>query len=310
MQNNHLPDGLWPVMLTPFQDNYEVDYKALEGLTEFYIQSGAAGLFSNCLSSEMFQLTDAERLKITSTVVKKAEASKLKVVASGTFSYDVSKCADFISKVYDAGASAVIIITNQLARYEDDESTLKNNLEKLMTLTGNIPLGTYECPYPYKRLISESMMKWLAQTGRFFYHKDTSCDPISIERKIEAISGTMLSFFNANTATALSSLEKGANGLSAIVANIFPEFYSYMFNEFRRNGTSPHLQQLNSQLDMVDSVISHGYPYSAKFFLQSEKMDIKSVCRIQNQNLLAEDYIKLKSLEQIHLSMKKEYGIQ
>ena len=72
MQTNSLPGGLWPVMLTPFLQNNEVDYDVLKRLTEFYIKSGANGLFANCLSSEMFQLTEAERLKVIATVVSMA----------------------------------------------------------------------------------------------------------------------------------------------------------------------------------------------------------------------------------------------
>ena len=57
---NRLPKGLYPVMLTPFNDDYSIDINALEELTEFYIKAGAEGLFANCLSSEMFQLTSEE----------------------------------------------------------------------------------------------------------------------------------------------------------------------------------------------------------------------------------------------------------
>ena len=56
--------GFIPVMLTPFSSNGSIDYAALTQLTEVYLQAGAAGLFANCLSSEMFELTDIERLLV------------------------------------------------------------------------------------------------------------------------------------------------------------------------------------------------------------------------------------------------------
>ena len=51
-------------------------------LTEWYIQSGVAGIFSVCLSSEMYQLSNEERLAIARRVVEKA-AGRVPVVAGG-----------------------------------------------------------------------------------------------------------------------------------------------------------------------------------------------------------------------------------
>ena len=57
-------DGVWPVMLTPFTDDNEVDYEALGKLVDWYIENGVAGLFADCQSSEMFYLSLEERIKI------------------------------------------------------------------------------------------------------------------------------------------------------------------------------------------------------------------------------------------------------
>ena len=40
-------------MITPFKEDLSVDYKALDALTEWFIESGTAGLFAVCQSSEM-----------------------------------------------------------------------------------------------------------------------------------------------------------------------------------------------------------------------------------------------------------------
>src|SRR5664279_192588 len=194
METNRLPGGLLPVMLTPFLENNEIDYPGLEKLTNFYIEAGASGLFANCLSSEMFQLTNEERLQLIRAVVHTAQ-SKAGVVATGTFSPDMETCADFIKQVFDTGVDAVIVISNQIADIDEGDDVFKERIDLLLQLTGDIPLGLYECPYPYKRLISPGLMKWLAQTGRFHYHKDTSCDLTSVQNKLEAIKGTAYALY-------------------------------------------------------------------------------------------------------------------
>lgn len=308
MNADKLPGGLWPVMLTPFLENNQIDHSSLATLTDFYISSGATGLFSNCLSSEMFQLSDHERLEVIRTVVSVAR-SRVPVVASGTFSADLHRCYEFISKVYDTGVDAVIIITNKLVEIEEGEDVLKKNIERLLTLTGDIPLGLYECPDPYKRLLTPELMEWLAQTGQFFYHKDTSCDPAAIKRKLEVTKGSALSFFNANTTTALYSLELGAAGISPIGANLYPELYSWLIREFYQNGSSRSLQQLNEQLDMMDAVLDQCYPYSAKVFLQWRGLPITTHCRIPYGKFKSENLLKLKALLEVFRETSARFGV-
>lgn len=63
-------NGMWPVMLTPLQQNGDVDYPALEELINWYIKEGSAGLFAVCQSSEMFYLSKEEREELTRFIKK------------------------------------------------------------------------------------------------------------------------------------------------------------------------------------------------------------------------------------------------
>ena len=69
-----LPKGFIPVMLTPFLESGEIDYEGLKLLTELYMRAGSAGLFANCLSSEMYELTEDERLAITKPLLIRPQA--------------------------------------------------------------------------------------------------------------------------------------------------------------------------------------------------------------------------------------------
>jgi len=307
MKKNHLSGGLWPVMLTPFKQNNEVDYHGLSTLTDFYLQTGADGLFSVCLSSEMFQLTDEERLKIIKHVI--AQAAGVPVIATGTFTSDLEQSADFIKKVFDTGVKTVVIITNQIADAHEDDTIFKKRMEYLMKATENIPLGLYECPDPYKRLLSPELMQWLGQTGRFFYHKDTSCDIEAIRSKLAARKDTTLALYNANTATALSSLAGGAAGISPIGANLYPELYAYLKNVFAKQGSNAELVQLNAQLDMMDAIVDQSYPFSAKAFLQKRGLAIHTGCRIGFEKMKPENYLKLDALMDVFKKIASDYGI-
>ena len=106
--------GFIPVMLTPFKENGEIDLDGLTQITQLYLQAGAKGLFANCQSSEMFQLSDEERLLIVKHTLKIADG-KVPVVAVGNFGKTIADQADFIRKIYDNGVKAVIIVTGLIA---------------------------------------------------------------------------------------------------------------------------------------------------------------------------------------------------
>src|SRR5690606_18138495 len=167
--------GFIPVMLTPFQENGVIDFKALTLITEWYIDSGASGLFANCLSSEMFNLTEEERLAVMKHVVEVADGS-VPVIASGTFGGPIVSQAEFIKKAYATGIQASVVITSLLAAQDAPEELFNENVFELIELTDGIPLGFYECPEPFKRILSAQQLKQFVDTGRVVYHKDTCLD--------------------------------------------------------------------------------------------------------------------------------------
>jgi 4-hydroxy-tetrahydrodipicolinate synthase len=182
---------------------------------------------------------------------------------------------------------------------QESDDVFKSRIELLLKLTGDIPLGLYECPDPYKRLLSPEVMHWLGQTGRFIYHKDTSCDPDAIKVKIKAVEGSPLSFYNADTATALISLQSGASGISPIGANFFPELYSFLIDGLNNESAPAELMYLNAQLDVMDTLVDQYYPFSAKLFLQQRGLPITSVCRLPVRRMAPKDILKVQDMMKV-----------
>ncbi len=69
------------------------------------------------------------------------------------------------------------------------------NCKTLMDQTGNIPLGLYETPVPKARNLTPAMVRWVAESGRFTFLKDTSLRVSVLKEKIQsakAVEGTPL----------------------------------------------------------------------------------------------------------------------
>lgn len=258
------PKGVYPVMLTPFTEDNKVDYESLGRLIEWYIDAGVAGLFAVCQSSEMFFLSLEERVEITRFVVEKA-AGRVAVVSSGHISESLEDQAKELNEIAKAGADAVIMLTNRLAKEEEsDEIWLSNLKELLKELPEDLPLGFYECPYPYKRVMTPELLKWCAQTGRFYFTKDTSCDMENIKGKLEAIKGSKLKLFNANTSTLLDSLQEGAGGFSGVMANFHPELYVWLTENFDKDPEKA--RTMADFLTMASFIERQVYPINAKYY--------------------------------------------
>lgn len=261
------PNGVYPVMLTPFTENNEVDYKALGKLIDWYIEKGVNGLFADCQSSEMFFLSLEERVKIGEFVKKHADG-RVPVVTSGHISDSLEDQAKELTAIAGTGADAVILLTNRLAKENESDEVWLENLKKLLEMIPkDVPLGFYECPYPYKRIISPELLKWCADTGRFYFIKDTSCDIENMKAKLEVIKGTNLKLFNANTSTLLETLELGASGYSGVMANFHPELYVKLCNIYKEDPSKA--RKIADFLTVASLIERQVYPVNAKFYQKS-----------------------------------------
>ncbi|HIQ97853.1 MAG TPA: dihydrodipicolinate synthase family protein [Candidatus Limivivens merdigallinarum] len=261
------PNGVYPVMLTPFTEDNKVDYEALGKLVDWYIEKGVAGLFADCQSSEMFFLSLEERVEI-GRFVKERAAGRVPVVTSGHISDSLEDQAKELTAIAKTGADAVILLTNRLAKEEESDEVWLENLKKLLEMIPkDVPLGFYECPYPYKRIISPELLKWCADSGRFYFIKDTSCDIENMKAKLDAIKGTNLKLFNANTSTLLESLELGGSGYSGVMANFHPELYVKLCESFwQGDGQSRKIADFLTVASLIERQV---YPVNAKYYQKS-----------------------------------------
>lgn len=256
------PNGIWPTMVTPFTESGDIDYSALGKMVDWYIENGSSGLFSTCQSSESFFLSLRERIELTRFVRERA-GGRVPVIASGHVSYAQKDQEEELKAMADAGAEAVILISNRLAAQNEPDSVFLHRLDALLkALPEDLPLGFYECPYPYKRVLSPEVTRYCAQSGRFYFLKDTSCDMENIREKLSLLKGSPMRLYNANTATLLESLRGGAAGYSGVMANFHPRLYRWLLDHWEEEPEKAELVQ--DALTMCSFIELKNYPASAK----------------------------------------------
>ncbi|HEU4554589.1 MAG TPA: dihydrodipicolinate synthase family protein [Chitinophaga sp.] len=293
-----------PVMITPFNLKAKIDLDMVEQLIDFYLAAGVKGFFANCLSSEMYSISEDERLELTRHVVRYVNG-RVPVVATGSFGLTIKDKALFTQKIYDTGVNSVIMITGHFANIDEPDNILLQRFEELFSLTGNIPLGLYECPAPYKRVITPEILKTLLATNRLIYHKDTSCNVEQVQAKLAVTAGSRLEFYDAHTPNAVASMQMGAAGMSSISGNFYPEILVWLCNHVNDESRQEDVRWIQSELQRVDPLIHIAYPLSAKYFLQLRGIPVRTISRAHALELTPE---QKQTLQQIHRDFERWCG--
>lgn len=288
--------GVYPTMITPYK-NGKIDFSIVDRLVEWYWNEGCDGIFATCQSSEIFFLSLEERIELTARVVNKAKKlaekdksrAPMMIVASGHVSDDFVEQVKELNAIAAQGVDALILISNRMDIENTSDEKWISDTEKLVaTLPDDIPFGIYECPKPYKRLLTEKMIAWCAGTHRFHFIKDTCCDAEIIKHRIALCQGTPLKIFNANAQTLLETLRAGAAGYCGVMANFHPSLYSKLF----RNQDGERTELLQDFLSMAASVENFTYPCCAKYYLDKfEQIPMEYFARSNDESKLT-DYQK------------------
>ena len=100
-------EGVFPILVTPFNEDSTIDEESLRRLIDFNIDAGVHGL-GIALGSEVFKLTEAERDQLTRIVVNQVAGRVPVVVNTGAAATDL---AIFYSKMAEeAGADGLLVL--------------------------------------------------------------------------------------------------------------------------------------------------------------------------------------------------------
>lgn len=278
-----MANGVWPVMITPFKEDMSIDYDGVLKIIEWYDKMGVDGIFAVCQSSEMFELSAKERLELAKFVVDNTP-KHIGVIASGHCAESVEDQIKEAQAIIETGVDSYVFISNQFAKPDEDEDVAKRSIEYLLNNIEAESFGVYECPHPYKRLLSPELLKWCADTGKFAFLKDTCCDLDQLKAKCDAVKGTPLKIYNANGATLLESLKMGCAGYSGVMANFHADLYVWLCKNFEKE--PERAQIMMNFLGAASTIECQVYPVNSKYHMQLEGINITTKSKRQDDALL------------------------
>ncbi len=95
-------------MVTPFDENGQVNYAEAERLVEYLIQTGSEGIVVAGTTGESPTLSHKEKLELF-RVVKQAAAGRAKVIA-GTGNYNTAESVELTKEAEQIGVDGVLLV--------------------------------------------------------------------------------------------------------------------------------------------------------------------------------------------------------
>ena len=197
--------GVFPILVTPFDGALRVDEESLRRLVEFTVAAGVHGL-GVALGSEIFRLTEAERLEVTRIVVDQTRGRLPVVINTGA---QGTELAVHYSKVAeDAGADALMVMPPTFVPAGPDET---REYFHAISDAVRIPIFIQDagnCPVPagLARRIAE-------ESGRVRYIKVENLPPPMRVADAVAHAGDLLTVFGgAGGNFLIEELRRGSQG--------------------------------------------------------------------------------------------------
>lgn len=111
--------GIFAIPPTPFDDQAELDIDGLRRVLDFTVECRAHGIVYPAMVSEVFTLSDSERLRLIPIVTRQV-GGRCPVVI-GVSGVCTQASVEFAQAAQEAGADAVLAMPPYIQRYSDDD---------------------------------------------------------------------------------------------------------------------------------------------------------------------------------------------
>ncbi|MBQ2941367.1 MAG: N-acetylneuraminate lyase [Clostridia bacterium] len=235
--------GIFPALLTPFNEKDEINEKALEKLIEYNIQKGVTGFYVGGSTAEAFLLSDEERLQVY-RLVKEIVGKRCTLIAHiGCIS--TGQTIMFGECVQSLGYDAVSAVAPFYYKFTFDE--IKKHYFDVVEHI-DLPMLIYNFPAFSGVNLTTENLKLFLNDERFIGVKHTSNDYFGLEQFKTAFPHKV--FYNGFDEMFLAGLSMGADGGIGSTYNFMAEKFIKMqqlFNE-EKHSEAFEIQQIANKI--------------------------------------------------------------
>jgi 4-hydroxy-tetrahydrodipicolinate synthase len=218
--------GVMVPMVTPFQENGDLDEKALRELTHFLIEHGVDSLFPAGSTGEGWALSTAERKRVFEIVVE--EAGGRVPVYGGTGAITTRAAIELTQMAEEVGCDAVVMITPFYIVPTQDEL-----FEHYAAIAQSVGIGVIPYNNPNRAVValSPALISRLSHVPNLVGLKDSS-GILGLTLRFITETKPGFAVFQGRDDMFYPSLALGVDGIVACVANMAPALTVELYSAF------------------------------------------------------------------------------
>ncbi|MGG7059287.1 4-hydroxy-tetrahydrodipicolinate synthase [Clostridium nigeriense] len=219
--------GLICAMITPLDENQNINPKATCELIDYLINKGVSGLFILGTNGECHVLTDDEKVEFAKIVVK--HTNNRVPVFVGTGGNSTREVINLSKRMEEIGASALSIITPYFVPPTQKELIAHY---KAIAEAVNLPIMMYNMPGKTGINIEPESVRELAKVKNIVGIKDSSGKLDNMKAYLEVTKGEDFSVFSGSDSLILDILKAGGHGAVAATANFLAGIDIAIYDNF------------------------------------------------------------------------------
>jgi len=229
--------GSGVALVTPMDENKNINFKSLDKLLEFQIENQTDAIIICGTTGESATLSDEEKEEIIKFTVKKV-SGKIPIIA-GTGSNNTLHAVKLTKMAENLGCDGVLVVTPY---YNKTSQEGLFNYYKTIANETKLPVIVYNVPSRTGLSIAPQTYLKLSEIENIIATKEASGD-ISHIAKVAALCKDQLMIYSGNDDQTLPVLSLGGIGVISVFANVLPKVM-HEINNFYFEGNLEKAKEL------------------------------------------------------------------
>lgn len=294
------PEGVYPAMLTPFDQDGGVNEKELRRYVNWLIDSGVDGLFPLGSVGEFIHCSFEEKVNIMRIVCE--EANGRVPVLPGTAEASAFNSIKLTKKAQELGCSAAVIAPPYF--FPASQEVIEEHYQQIIKELPNFSIILYNIPL-FSDPISYDVVQRLSKHVNVVGMKDSSGSMVDLLHYMDKVNeqGEEVNFLVGREEMLLSSLMMGAKGTMSATAGIVPEIMVGIYRNFQEGCISEAKRLQFSMLKLVRAMFTLPFPVAFKSALEVRGFEMGPLKRPFSKADEEKASIVKKQIEEIMVQM-------
>ena len=165
-------EGIYTPVITPYRDDFSIDYERLAEIVDFLVESGVHGIISAGTTGEYYAQSMQERFELMKFIKQQVKGRTCYIVGTGATRTEDS--LEYASAAAEVGADAILVTTPPYAIPTERENALH---ALAIDEIANLPIMLYNYPDRMGAHMGEEYLDRVGRSSNFCAIKESTGDP-------------------------------------------------------------------------------------------------------------------------------------